>query len=243
MIRLEYYNFKPNYMGYNLFESLERSMGALWFDVMQFLPQLLISILVLVVGWIVGGMLGGLVAKGFKTLKLDAALDRAGVDDLSERAGYAFKPSQFAGSLVKWFVVLVFAVVAFDILGLNQVTVFAREVVLGYLPQVFAAALILFVGVLVAQLAKDLIMGALRGAGSKSVEMYGKVAYALVLAFSIMAVLNQLQIADELVEILFMGIVFALSLGAGLAFGHGGRDAAGKYIDSLTGSKSDHNNH
>lgn len=229
-------------MGYNLFESLERSMGALWFDVMQFLPQLVIAVLILVVGWIVGGMLGKIITKGFHTLKLDTALDKAGVDDLSERAGYAFRPGQFVGSLVKWFVVLVFAIVAFDILGLNQVTVFAREVVLGYLPQVFAAALILFVGVLVAQLAKDFIMGVLRGAGSKSVEMYGKLTYALVLTFSIMAVLNQLQIADELVQTLFMGIVFALSLGAGLAFGLGGRDAAGKYINSLTGSKSDHNN-
>lgn len=216
-------------------------MGALWFDVMQFLPQLMIAILVLIIGWIVGGILGKLITKGFHTLKLDAALDKAGVDDLSERAGYAFRPGQFVGSIVKWFVVLVFAIVAFDILGLNQVTVFAREVVLGYLPQVFAAALILFVGVLVAQLSKDMIMGALRGAGSKNVDMYGKLTYALVLAFSIMAVLNQLQIADELVEILFMGIVFALSLGAGLSFGLGGRDAAGKYINRMTGSKNDHN--
>jgi hypothetical protein len=230
-------------MGYNLFDSLESSMGALWFDVMQFLPQLVIAMLILVVGWIVGGVLGKLVTKGFHTLKLDTALDKAGVDDLSERAGYSFRPGQFVGSLVKWFVVLVFAIVAFDILGLNQVTVFAREAVLGYLPQVFAAALILFVGVLVAQLAKDLLMGALRGAGSKNVEIYGKLTYALVLAFSIMAVLNQLRIADELVEILFMGIVFALSLGAGLAFGLGGRDAAGKYINNVTGSKSDHHNH
>jgi len=228
-------------MGYDLFNSLEQSMWALWFDVMQFVPQVLIAVVVLLVGWLVGGILGKLVTKGFHTLKLDTALDKAGVDDLSERAGYAFKPGQLVGSLVKWFMVLVFAIVAFDILGLNQVTVFAREVVLGYLPQVFAAALILFVGVLVAQLAKDVLMGALRGAGSKSAELYGKLTYALVLAFSIMAVLSQLQIADELVEILFMGIVFALSLGAGLAFGLGGRDAASKIISQMSHS-NDHQN-
>jgi hypothetical protein len=49
-----------------------------------------------------------------------------------------------------------------------------------------------------------------------------------------MAVLNQLQIADDLVQILFMGVVFALSLGSALAFGLGGRDAAARYIDSMT---------
>jgi hypothetical protein len=221
-------------MGYDLLGALERSLGALSVDVMQFLPQLVVAILVLVAGWIIGGILGNIIKKAFHTLKLDTALDKAGVDDLSARAGYEFKPGQFVGSLVKWFTVLVFAVVAFDILGLGQVTVFAREVVLGYLPQVFAAALILFVGVIVAQMAKDLLMGALRGAGSESVVLYGKLAYALVLAFTIMAVMNQLQIAAELVQILFMGVVFALSLGSALAFGLGGRDAAARYIDSMT---------
>jgi hypothetical protein len=49
-----------------------------------------------------------------------------------------------------------------------------------------------------------------------------------------MAALNQLKIADELVETLFMGIVFALALGSALAFGLGGKDAAGRYIDQLT---------
>jgi hypothetical protein len=58
-----------------------------------------------------------------------------------------------------------------------------------------------------------------------------------VIAFSIMAVLNQLQIADELVQTLFMGIVFALALGSGLAFGLGGRDAAGRYINHMTKGK------
>jgi len=224
-------------MGNDLFNSLEESFAALWFEVMQFLPQLAVAIIVLIVGWIVGGIVGRIVTKSFWTLKLDQALDRAGVDDLSARAGIAFKPAKFAGSLVKWFVILVFAVVAFDILGLDDVTVFARDVVLGYLPQVFAAALILFVGVIVAQLAKDVLTGALLGAGSKNVALFGKLAYALVIGFAIMAVLNQLQIADELVQTLFMGIVFALSLATGLAFGLGGRDAAGRYINQMTNDR------
>jgi hypothetical protein len=49
-----------------------------------------------------------------------------------------------------------------------------------------------------------------------------------------MAVLNQLRIAEELVQTLFMGIVFALSLAAGLAFGLGGRETASRYLDKLT---------
>ena len=48
-----------------------------------------------------------------------------------------------------------------------------------------------------------------------------------------MAALNQLRIADELVGTLFTGIVFALSLAIGLAFGLGGKDAAARYLDRM----------
>jgi len=71
---------------------------------------------------------------------------------LSERSGYAFKPARFAGALVKWFVVLAMTIVALDILDRQEVTVFMREAVLGYLPLVFAAVLILFAGLLIAHL-------------------------------------------------------------------------------------------
>ena len=221
-------------MDYDLIGSIEQSMNALWFDVVQFVPQLIVAILVLVLGWIVGGILGSIVRKLFKKLHLDTALDKAGVDDLSERAGYAFKPAKFAGELVKWFVVWAFTIVALDVLRLSEVTVFLREVVLGYLPLVFAAVLILFAGLLVAKLAKSLVMGMVRTGGSRSPEFFGKIAYYLVIVFAVMAALNQMKIADELVQTLFMGIVFALSLGGALAFGLGGKDAAGRYIDHLT---------
>jgi len=219
---------------YDLYGSLEQSIMSIWFEIVQFVPQLIIALLVLVAGYIVGGILGGVVRKVFKRFKIDVALDKAGVDDLSEKAGYRFKPAVFAGDLVKWFIILAFAVVAFDILGLQEVTIFMREVVLDYLPLVFAAILILFAGLLIANVAQNIVMGLVRSSGVHSPEFLGKIAYYLVIAFSIMAALNQLKIADGLIQILFMGIVFAISLGSALAFGLGGREAAGRYIDSMT---------
>lgn len=228
-------------MGYQIMMSLQESIGRLIFDVTQFLPQLIIAIVILVLGWIIGGLLGSFVGKAFRTFHIDDALDKAGVDELSNRAGYNFRPGYFANMLVKWFVIIAFAVVAFDVLGLEAVNTFMRDVVLAYLPQVFAAGFILFVGVFVANLAKNVLMAALRSSGTKyNIEFIGKAVYGLVIAFTLMAVLTQLQIADELINTLFMGIVFALSLGTGLAFGLGGRDAAGRYIDRMTQKNNHH---
>lgn len=221
-------------MGYSLIGSIEQSLVALWIGVMQFLPQLIVAIVVLVVGWIIGGILSGFIRKVFRTLKIDEALDKAGVDDLSKKAGYVFKPGQFVGALVKWFVILAFAVVAFDVLKLQEVTTFMREVVLGYLPQVFVAVLILFAAMLIANIAEKSLSAALRASGTSNPELFGKIGRYLVIGFGIMAAMNQLQIADELIGTLFTGIVFALSLALGLAFGLGGKDAAGRYVDRVT---------
>ena len=53
-----------------------------------------------------------------------------------------------------------------------------------------------------------------------------------VWAFGIVVAVNQIGIAQTLVNTLFMGLVGALALAAGLAFGLGGRDTAGQIVDN-----------
>jgi hypothetical protein len=221
-------------MNYNLQSSFELSLGSLYGGAESFLPALALAAVVLILGWIIGGMLGSVVRRALKKMHLDEALDKAGVDELSKKAGVTFAPSRFVGTLVKWFVILAFLIVSFDILGLNEVTAFMQNVVLGYLPQVIAAVLILFVAVIVAGIAGTALTAALRASGTKNPELFGKVARYIIIIFGIMATLNQLQIAEEMVQTLFMGIVFALSLALGLAFGLGGKESARGFIEHVT---------
>ena len=222
-------------MNYNVIGSIEESLVMLWVEVMRFLPQLAIALLVVLIGWIIGGLLGKVVRKVLQKLQLQSLLEKAGVNELVSRAGYDFHPERFLGALVKWFVVLAFVVVALDILRLQEVTTFMREVVLGYLPQVFVAVLILLAAMVIAGLAKKALAASLRAGGASiKAELLSRLAYYLIIAFGVMAALNQLKIAEELIQTLFMGIVFALALGTGLAFGLGGKDAAGRYIDQVT---------
>jgi small-conductance mechanosensitive channel len=222
-------------MDYNVIGSLEESLMMLWVEVMSFLPQLVIALLIVIIGWFVGSLLGKLVQKVLQKLRLQELLEKADVNELVARAGYDFHPERFLGALVKWFVILAFVVVALDILRLQEVTTFMREVVLGYLPQVFVAVLILLAAMVIAGLARKTLAASLRAGGATvKAELLSRLAYYLIIAFGVMAALNQLRIADDLIQTLFMGIVFALALAAGLAFGLGGKDAAGRYIDQIT---------
>jgi len=227
--------------GYDVVASLQNSLDSLFTEVMAFLPELLAALIIIIAGFIIGGLLGKAVAKLFKIMHVDTALDKAGVDDLSRRAGFAFKPAEVAGGLVKWFIIIAFLVVALNVLNLSSVTAFMGEI-LGYLPKVLAAALILFVGMIAASGIRTVVEGAVRSAqtiDSDKAPLLGTVSYYAVIAFALMAALNQMEIAPELIQILFTAVTGALALGFGLAFGLGGRDAAAKYLDKLGGKSKE----
>lgn len=217
-----------------LVDMIALSFTNLWVDVMTFLPMIVVALIVIIVGWLLGSLLKSIVVRIFRTLNVNSLLETAGVDVLVRRAGYPLKAGEFVGGLVKWFVILVFLITALEILRLEQVTIFFREVVLRYLPNVIVAVLILLVASAVANVAGASIAAAARAAGFRAADLMASLARYALIVFAVLAALNQLKIAPELVQTLFMGIVFAASLAFGLAFGLGGREAAARYIEEMT---------
>jgi hypothetical protein len=221
-------------MEHTIFASLQTAFTQMWIEVIQFIPTLVIALVVLLVGAIIAASLKKIVERLFKRTGIDTALNTAGAGDLVQRAGFNLSAGTFIGTLVKWFVLIVFFIVALDILHLDAVTSFLEDVVIGYLPQVIVAVLILMVAVLVAGVVRKAVVASTQLAGMNRPELFGKVAYAAILIVAILAALNQLKVAVELIQPLFTGIIFAISLALGLAFGLGGKDAASRVIDSVT---------
>lgn len=216
---------------------LEYSFQSLWFEFVGVLPKLLLAIIIMALGFILGGILKTVVRKLFEKLNIDRALSVAGVEPVVERAGYKLNSGYFVGSLIKWFIVIVFFVAALDILNLHQATQLLNEMVLVYLPNVLVATVILFGALIVAQVLQRTVEAAARAAHFRAPEMLGRFAKAALFVFAALAILNQLKIAPELVQTLFAGLVFALALAAGLAFGLGGRDAAARMIDAYSNKR------
>ena len=211
----------------------QRSFADLWYTVMQFLPSLFVAIAIFIIGWIVGVLLYRVVDQVVKVLRIDDALKATGVHDAVREAGFNLNIGAALGTLVQWFIVIVFLMTALEVLGLSRVTVFLQQVVLLYLPQVIVAVLILVLAAIVAEAAKNVIAGSARAAGAHSGNLAGTVAKYAIWVTAILAVLNQLGVATEFVQTLFTGIVVALALGFGLAFGLGGKEAAARTIERI----------
>jgi hypothetical protein len=219
---------------------LTQSFQNLWLGLVAFVPNIVVAVVIFILGWLVGAALGRIVAQVIKSVKLDAALKNTGLNDVVERAGFTLDSGAFLGMLVQWFFIIVFLVASLDVLGLTQVNFFLQNVVLAYLPQVIVAALILLVGAVVAEVAKDLVGGAAKAAGVHGAGFAGTVAMWAVWIFTILAALDQLQVAQAFVQTLFTGVVVAVSLAVGLAFGLGGQDAAARAIEKVRGEMGNH---
>ncbi|MCB9810576.1 MAG: hypothetical protein H6779_01870 [Candidatus Nomurabacteria bacterium] len=221
-------------MEYSIFSSLQSAFMDMWASLIQFLPTIVVAIIVIAVGVMVASGIKKVVEKLFSRTGIDTALDAAGVSEVTKRMGFEEGAGAFIAVLVKWFVLLVFFIVALDILRLDEVTTFLREVVVDYLPRVIVAVLILMVAAVVGRIAKKAIVASTESAGMSRPDLFGKIAYVAIITMAVLAALNQLNIASELIQPLFTGIVFAISLALGLAFGLGGKEAASRVIDSIT---------
>ena len=214
-------------------DTLIMSFQNLWGGVIGFAPKLIIAIIVFVIGLLVASIIGRFVDKIISSLRVDSAFKSVGVDEMLHKGGFTLNSGHFIGGLVKWFLVIVFLVASLEILGLSQVTDFLKNVVLGYLPNVIVAALILVVAAFIAHAMQRIVVGSAKAAGAPSTHFLGGLTKWSIWAFAILAALYQLGIAGAFAQTLFTGFVAMVAIAGGLAFGLGGRDAASKYIEHL----------
>ncbi len=214
-------------------EAIQASFFGLWPSVLQIVVLLFVALIIFAIGWVVGSFIGKLVAKGFRAIKVDSALREAGVEQTLQKGGIPLNSGVFVGSLVKWFIVAVFLLASLQVLGLPQVTLFLQVIVINYLPRVIVAVLILMVAVVIADVVKKIVAASSAAAGVRSGHAIGTIAKWAILVFAVLAALDQLQVAQTLIQTIAMGIVIAISLAFGLAFGLGGRDAAARTIERM----------
>ena len=201
--------------------------------VLGVVPNLVVAIIVLILGWIIGAALSKIVEQIFKAIKLDKLLAASGLEDLVAKAGIKLNSGKFLGELVKWFVIVVFLVTAFDVLGLSQVNAFLVGVVAGYIPNVIAAVLILLVAVVIAEVLRKAVVVSAKAADIVSYNFLGSVTKWAIWIFAVLAALFQLGIGATFIQTLFTGVIVAMAIAVGLSFGLGGKDAAKDYIEKL----------
>ena len=213
-------------------EALRASLAGALNTFLSAIPRIFAFVVVLIVGWIISSLLARGVAALLHAVRFNDLARRSGFADFVQKMGVRSDASGVIANIAKWFVRLITLVVAFDTLGLPAVSGVLQQLLL-WLPNLIVALVVLVVGGLAANALSQLVRGATAEAGFSNPEILATVTKAAVWAFAIVVALNQLGIATTLINTLVIGLVGALALATGLAFGLGGRDRAAQILDTL----------
>lgn len=213
-------------------QSLVGAMSALWQKIAAFIPNLIGALVVVVVGFVVARLLDALLSKLLAKLGLDRLMQGTGLNKMMARVGIKVPVSTLIGRIIYWFVLLVFLVSALESLGLERISATLDTLAL-YVPKVFAAALVLVAGILLAQLLNSVVSGAAEGVGIDYAGALGRLSQGLVIIISVSVAIGQLEIKAELLNYVIAIILLSIGIAVALAIGLGCRGIAAQIIAGI----------
>lgn len=211
--------------GTALFNALSNAVNL----ILTFIPRLIGFLIILIVGLIIAALVARAVTFLLRKVGFDRVSDRVGLTRFEQRMGIKMDTAGVLGRIVYWFILLIFLVAAADALGVPAVSNILNTLV-AYIPNVFVAILVLFLGTLAATVVADLVRGAVASANIGNPNIFAGIARWAIIGFAALIALEQLQITPTLLNELFGAIVAALAIAFGLAFGLGGQDAARRWL-------------
>ena len=188
------------------------------------IPQVLGALIIIIIGWLIAGAVAKLVTELLRRAGADRLMATHGSSVYGQRSAQ-FKPSTIVGEIVKWIIRFIFLVAAANVLGMTQVSQLLNQVLL-WIPNLLVAAVILLVAPVIARFVRGGIEVGAGQMGFSNAPLLGRVAEIAIVAFAVVVAINQIGIAANLVNTLFIGLVAAIALAFGLAFGLGGREVA-----------------
>ena len=207
---------------FDIADSVERGFDTFF----EWLPNLVGALVVLIIGYFVAKIVQGAISRGLQRAGFDRTATQGQAGEWVRRM--TGSPSQLAGRLAWWAIFLGTLSIAASVLGVQAIEDFVAAI-WAYIPNVIAAVLIFVVAgaisagvvALVGRTMGDTALG----------KILATAAPILVMAIAIFMILEQLNIAPEIVRITYAGLIGAIALGSALAFGLGGREVASRMLE------------
>lgn len=195
-----------------------------------FLPNLLAMLVILTLGILLARVIRFVLIKSLTAINFDSWSDRMGFTRLMRKGDIWAKPAATFGAVVFWLMIIFTLMIGLSALKIPAVDSLVAEF-FGYMPRAFSAAMILFVGYVLAGFISQGVLIAAANSGYHYAKLLAEAIRTLLTLLILAMAMEQLQIAPSIVlaafSIIFGGIVVALSI----SFGVGGIDAAKRMIE------------
>jgi Conserved TM helix len=186
-------------------------------NVATFIPKFIVFLIILIAGYFIAKALAKLVARALTRLGFDQLAERGGIKTALAHSKY--DASDILAKIVYYAILLFVLDVAFGVFGSNPISGFLHGVI-AYLPLLFIAVVIIVVTAAIAAVVRNLIENSL--SGMPYANVLGNLAWGFILALGIIAALNQLHIAQNVLNAVLYAALAALAGIAIVAVGGGG---------------------
>ncbi len=195
-----------------------------------YLPRLGVALAIAVAGWLLAKALRFATVKTLRALNFHVLSQRAGMDDFLQQGGSRRDTADLFGLIVFWLVMLGALIVAFNGLGLAQVTDVLTRVLL-FLPRLLIGLTVVVFGLYFARFVGQSVQAWCRGAEIGDAELIGRVVRYAIVTFVVLIAIDHLDIGSGLVQQTFLILLAGVVFGLALAFGIGGKDRAAAMLE------------
>lgn len=198
----------------------------------DFVPRLIYCVVILVVGYLVAKFVSMLLKNILERIGFDRIGNKLNEISIVKQLKTEIKLSEIVAKVMYYFILLIFLPIATTTLGVDAITNMVMSLV-GFIPQVIAAAIMLQVGIMLADAVKGAVTTLCRSFNIPSAKLIGNLVFAFFVIITFISSLGQIGINTELIESSFImiigGVVAAFSLGYGIA----SRDVLSNMISSF----------
>lgn len=202
----------------DLTQSLQDTLGGF----IEFIPRLLAALVILLIGWIIAKVLEGAVVRVLRAVRVDHLLQRAGIAGPLQRAGFG-DGAKLLAKILYYAIILIALQLAIDVLGLQAVQDVLNRLV-ALLPQIFVALVIVVITAAVANAVKTLFGNAIVRLPAGNLIL--NLVVAAIWVIGVFAAVDQVGVAQSIVDTLFSVLIGSLGLILVIKFGVGGVWAA-----------------
>ena len=174
---------------------------------------------VLAVAFLIGRVIADVVTTLLTNAGFDKLVARLSLGQVSETPGTS--PSKIVGWVVLAVIMLFGALAAASMLGWTAMVVILNAFI-AFLARLLVGLIILVVGIFLANLAAKLILST----GLEQKRVLALLARIAIIVFAVAMALDQIGVANDIVNLAFGLILAGAALAAALAFGLGGQDVA-----------------
>lgn len=209
--------------GFSFIQPLQNAFQQL----VGYLPQLIGALIILVIGYVIAKIVKFVITKLLTKIGFNNWMDNAGVGQFLSRMGTDRTAAGLLGIVAFWFIFVMFLTMFAEALGVPAISNFLNQLI-GYIPSIFAAIVILFLAALLGNFLASIVRGATGSDILSSVTRY------LVLVYAVFIALTELGIAASLTSGTFLILLGGVALAGGIAFGWGGRGIAEDMLNRAT---------